>query len=179
MKDRFVCVAMVVLGVVLVVVSGVAGYLISQRPSPESADPSIPEPAHLPRLEDLCVFVSPSGLCGRSDGDIVDRKDELARTQGRLERLEELHSNHVGFLRCTTNYWRTHYERGTKPGDLPPIGCASPPPPAISTRHLPATRSTVTTPLSYLVPAEQFRIMRICDRAITDKELEELEESTK
>ena len=87
------------------------------------------------------------------------------------------YADHVGFLRCTTDYWRTHYERGTKPGDLPPIGCASPPPPAISTRHLPATRSSP----SYSVPpgCRLFRTGLVCDRAVSDEEIEGLEEMRK
>ena len=171
MKERFEFVVLVVsLLVIGVMLGAVAVHFRSQERHPEDVSPEAQEPAHLPRLEDLCV---------RTDGGVVDRKDELARTRGRLEQLEKLHADHIGFLRCTTDYWRTHYERSTKPGDLPPIECTSTSPPVISTRHLPAARSTVTTPLSYLVPAEQFRIMRICDRAITDKELEELEENIK
>ena len=170
MKERFEFVTLVVsLFVIGVMLGAVAAHFRSQERRPESADPLTHEPACLPRLEeDLCV---------RSDGDIVDRKDELARTRGRLEQLEKLHADHVGFLRCTTDYWRMHYERATKPGDLPPIGCASTSTPAISTRHLPATRASP----SYLAPAgcRPFRTGLVCDRAVSDEEIEGLEESTK
>ena len=164
MKERFEFVTLVVsLLVIGVMLGAVAVHFRSQERRPESADPSTQEPVCLPCLEHSSVR--------------VDGEDELARTRGRLEQLEKLHADHVGFLRCTTDYWRTHYERGTKPGDLPPIGCASPPPPAISTRHLPATRSSP----SYSVPpgCRLFRTGLVCDRAVSDEEIEGLEEMRK
>ena len=112
MKERFEFVTLVVsLLVIGVMLGAVAVHFRSQERHPEDVSPEAQEPVCLPRLEDLSVW--------------TEGKDELARTQGRLEQLEKLHANHVNFLRCTTDYWRTHYERGTKPGNLPPIGCSS------------------------------------------------------
>ena len=41
------------------------------------------------------------------------------------DRTHDIQKEHITLLRCIADYWRTHYERGTKPGDLPPIKCHS------------------------------------------------------
>ena len=55
------------------------------------------------------------------------RNDNICEVEepdtGWWSRTDFIRQSHLDLLRCTTHYWRLHYDRGTKPEDLPPIRC--------------------------------------------------------